>query len=115
VNVDSRAGALEALVQVRLDAPTDHARFGQFLLAESDVVAAWQVVGDIDVVVHLCCADLPALEDTLTRMRVTGGAAGTVTHLVLRRLGATPPTAREGADPLPSQPVATRGGRCRSV
>jgi DNA-binding Lrp family transcriptional regulator len=75
---------LEALVQVELAAATSPARFDGFRRDEPVVRAAWQVVGSTDFVLHLACPDLPALHEAVNRMRRVGGAAETVTHLVLR-------------------------------
>ena len=60
----------------------DH--FEKFLGGEADVVAAWHVVGDVDVVVKVRCQDLTDLENLVDGMRAAGGATGTSVHLILR-------------------------------
>jgi Lrp/AsnC ligand binding domain len=60
----------------------DH--FERFLAGEADVVAAWHVVGDVDVVVNVRCKDLITLENAVDRMRTAGAATGTSVHLILR-------------------------------
>ena len=75
--------SLEALVFVRLPGfGFDH--FERFLAGEADVVAAWHVVGDVDVVVKVRCRDLTDLENLVDGMRAAGGATGTSVHLILR-------------------------------
>ena len=74
---------MEALVFVRLPA-FGFDPFERFLGDEVDVVAAWHVVGDVDVVVNVRCRDLTELENLVDRMRAAGGATGTSVHLILR-------------------------------
>jgi hypothetical protein len=74
---------MEAMVFVRLPG-FGFDQFELFLGNEVDVVAAWHVVGDVDVVVNVGCRDLTDLEKLVDRMRATGGATGTSVHLVLR-------------------------------
>lgn len=59
-------------------------QFERVLGGEADVVAAWHVVGDVDVVVKVRCRDLTDLENLVDRMRAAGGATGTSVHLILR-------------------------------
>jgi DNA-binding Lrp family transcriptional regulator len=70
------------LVFVRLPG-SDRKRFERFLRAEPAVVAAWHVIGDIDLAVHVSCRDLPDLDRLITAMRADGGAVGTATHIVV--------------------------------
>ncbi|MEV0567763.1 Lrp/AsnC ligand binding domain-containing protein [Dactylosporangium sp. NPDC050588] len=63
---------IHALVFVRLDDPSP-ARFERFLGGVDGVVAAWHVIGDIDLAVHVHCADLSAVDRLLTAMRFDGG------------------------------------------
>jgi DNA-binding Lrp family transcriptional regulator len=74
---------MEAMVFVRLPG-FGFDQFERFLGSEVDVVAAWHVVGDVDVVVNVHCRDLTDLEKLVDRMRATGGATGTSVHLILR-------------------------------
>src|SRR5215467_8545832 len=90
---------LEALVFVRLPG-MGFDRFERFLSGEAGVVAAWHVVGDVDLVVRVRCQDLADLEELVDRMRADGAASSTSVHLVLRQanvaathLTATHPTA----------------------
>jgi DNA-binding Lrp family transcriptional regulator len=76
---------LQALVLVRLPG-NDPARFERFLRAEAAITAAWHVVGDIDLVVHIACPDLTDLDRLVTAMRVVGGAIGSITHLVVNEV-----------------------------
>jgi len=82
---------LHALVFVRLPGP-DPSAFRRFLTAEPAVTTGWHVVGDIDLVLHVSCRDLPELDRLVTAMRVRGGATATSTHLVVG-------TTATGADP----------------
>jgi len=95
-----RGEGLEALVFVRLPGlGFDH--FERFLTGESDVLAAWHVVGDVDLVAHVRCADLTAVEALVDRMRADGLATGTSVHLILREssiLRETSLPAASGAD-----------------
>jgi DNA-binding Lrp family transcriptional regulator len=74
---------MEALVFVRLPG-FGFDQFERVLGGEADVVAAWHVVGDVDVVVKVRCRDLTDLENLVDRMRAAGGATGTSVHLILR-------------------------------
>jgi DNA-binding Lrp family transcriptional regulator len=74
---------MEAMVFVRLPG-FGFDQFERFLANELDVVAAWHVVGDVDVVVNVRCRDLTDLEKLVDRMRAAGGATGTSVHLILR-------------------------------
>lgn len=75
--------SMEALVFVRLPG-FGFDQFERVLGGEADVVAAWHVVGDVDVVVKVRCRDLTDLENLVDRMRAAGGATGTSVHLILR-------------------------------
>src|SRR5215475_1617645 len=75
---------LEALVFVRLPG-MGFDRFERFLSGEAGVVAAWHVVGDVDLVVRVRCQDLADLEELVDRMRADGAASSTSVHLVLRQ------------------------------
>jgi hypothetical protein len=77
------APAIEALVCVRTAAGTDPADFAACLAAEPAVAQVWRVAADIDAVVRLACASLAELDAVVARMRHRGGAAQTVTYLVL--------------------------------
>jgi hypothetical protein len=72
----------QALVFVRLPG-AGRARFERFLRREPAVLAAWYVVGEIDLAVQVSWRDLPDLDRLITAMRIEGGALGTVTHLVV--------------------------------
>jgi DNA-binding Lrp family transcriptional regulator len=72
----------QALVFVRLPG-AGRARFERFLRREPAVIAAWYVVGEIDMAVQVSWRDLPDLDRLIDAMRVEGGAVGTVTHLVV--------------------------------
>lgn len=74
---------MEALVFVRLPG-FGFDQFERVLGGEADVVAAWHVVGDVDVVVKVRCRDLSDLENLVDRMRAAGGAIATSVHLILR-------------------------------
>ncbi|MFI6761876.1 hypothetical protein ACIBF5_22315 [Micromonospora sp. NPDC050417] len=77
---------IEALVCVRLAASTDGDRFARHLRDDERVVAAWWVAADIDLMVRLSCASLPELNAAVAALRLRGGAAETITHLLLRPL-----------------------------
>jgi hypothetical protein len=77
------APAIEALVCVRTAAGTAPADFAAYLCTEPAVVQLWRVAADIDAVVRLACASLADLDAVVARMRHHGGAAQTVTYLVL--------------------------------
>lgn len=72
----------QALVFVRLPG-AGRARFERFLRREPAVIAAWYVVGEIDLAVQVSWRNLPDLDRLVTAMRIEGGALGTVTHLVV--------------------------------
>ncbi|MEV4136742.1 Lrp/AsnC ligand binding domain-containing protein [Dactylosporangium sp. NPDC049742] len=80
---------LQALVFVRLADPTP-VPFERFLSGTDGVVAAWHVIGDVDLAVQVHCPDLVALDRLLTRMRTEGGAVSTTTHLVVRQADLAP-------------------------
>jgi DNA-binding Lrp family transcriptional regulator len=106
------AHPLQALVLVRLPGH-DPARFERFLRAELAVTAAWHVVGDIDLVVHLSCRDLPDLDRLVTAMRTEGGAIGSITHLVVGEMN-LPGSASELREPAAAPRAnnfAIAGGR----
>ncbi|MEV4517468.1 Lrp/AsnC ligand binding domain-containing protein [Dactylosporangium sp. NPDC049525] len=86
---DSNPGPLQALVFVRLSDPSP-VPFERFLSGTEGVVAAWHVIGDIDLAVQVHCPDLVALDQLLTAMRTEGGAVSTTTHLVVRQADLTP-------------------------
>jgi DNA-binding Lrp family transcriptional regulator len=86
---DSNPDPLQALVFVRLGDPSP-ARFERFLSGTDGVVAAWHVIGDIDLAVQVHCPDLISLDQLLTAMRIDGGAVSTTTHLVVRQADLTP-------------------------
>ena len=77
---------IEALVCVRLAGPTDGDLFARHLRTDHRVVAAWWVAADIDLMVRLSCANLPELNAAVADLRLRGGAAETITHLLLRPL-----------------------------
>lgn len=73
--------ALDALVFVCVPS-AGLVEFEAFLRGDTSVIAAWHVVGEIDLVVHIRCDDLAGLEQAVARMRV--GGATTSLHLVMR-------------------------------
>ncbi|GAA5198704.1 hypothetical protein GCM10023322_72690 [Rugosimonospora acidiphila] len=77
------APAIEALVCVRTADTTDPEQFAAYLRTELAVAEVWRVAADIDAVVRLSCASLADLNAVVARMRHRGGAAHTVTYLVL--------------------------------
>ncbi|WP_327001074.1 Lrp/AsnC ligand binding domain-containing protein [Dactylosporangium sp. NBC_01737] len=86
---------LQALVFVRLGDPSP-VRFERFLGGAAGIVAAWHIVGDVDLAVQVRCPDLAALDRLLTAMR-TGGAVATSTHLVVRQASLTSVSFQEPA------------------
>ncbi|MFC6016048.1 Lrp/AsnC family transcriptional regulator [Plantactinospora solaniradicis] len=100
-NEPESLSAVQALVFVRLPGP-DRAGFRRFLTGEPSVRAAWQVVGDIDLVLHVSCRDLPELDRLITTMRIRGGASATSTHLVIGAAGQRP------TEPLPVRARSTK-------
>jgi hypothetical protein len=108
------ANPLQALVLVRLSG-RDPARFERFVRAEVAVTAAWHVVGDIDLVVHVSCLDLSDLHRVVTAMRTEGGAVGSVTHLVVNTVDLSRPV--NGSREMPARlytkdlAIAGRQGR----
>jgi Lrp/AsnC ligand binding domain len=89
---DDATTGYEALVCIRTGPTTSPERFVAYLADEPTVVQLWRVAADIDVVVRINCPNLAALEAVVARMRHSGGAEHTVTHLVL---SADTPVARE--------------------
>jgi DNA-binding Lrp family transcriptional regulator len=79
------AGALGALVRVRLAPGTEPAGFEARLRAAAGVAEAWRLAGDCDFEVRLSCPSLAALDAAVTRLREAGGI--TSTTLVLHRVG----------------------------
>jgi Lrp/AsnC ligand binding domain len=78
------AGALEALVRVRLVGGTEHEPFEKLLRTEGAVVDAWRLAGDCDYEVRLTCPTLAALDAAVAELRIAGGH--TATTLVLHRV-----------------------------
>ncbi|MBE1491338.1 Lrp/AsnC ligand binding domain-containing protein [Plantactinospora soyae] len=111
-NEPESLSVVQALVFVRLPGP-DRAGFRRFLTGEPSVRAAWQVVGDIDLVLHVSCQDLPELDRLITTMRIRGGASATSTHLVIGTAEQHP------GEPLPVEARSTKQsgtvGRRRSA
>ncbi|MFC4047195.1 Lrp/AsnC ligand binding domain-containing protein [Dactylosporangium siamense] len=101
----TRNDPLQALVFVRLADPSP-VPFERFLSDTDGVVAAWHVIGDIDLAVQVRCPDLIALDRLLTAMRTDGGAVSTTTHLVVRQADLTPAPDLP-CPPLPWHPSAT--------
>jgi hypothetical protein len=83
VAVGTIAVGIEALVCVRTAARTDPAQFAAYLRTEPAVAQVWRVAADIDAVVRIACLSLVDLDAVVARMRHYGGAAQTVTYLVL--------------------------------
>jgi DNA-binding Lrp family transcriptional regulator len=79
------AGALAALVRVRLAPGVGPADFEARLRAQAGVAEAWRLAGDCDFEVLLSCPSLAALDAAVTRLREAGGS--TSTTLVLHRVG----------------------------
>jgi DNA-binding Lrp family transcriptional regulator len=102
---DSNPDPLQALVFVRLSDPSP-VPFERFLSAADGVVAAWHVIGDIDLAVQVHCPDLVALDRLITAMRTEGGAVSTSTHLVVRQADLTPAPELH-YPPLPWHPSGT--------
>ncbi|MFC5006308.1 Lrp/AsnC ligand binding domain-containing protein [Dactylosporangium cerinum] len=101
----TRNDPLQALVFVRLGDPSP-VPFERFLSGTDGVVAAWHVIGDIDLAVQVHCPDLIALDRLLTAMRTDGGAVSTTTHLVVRQADLTPAPDLP-CPPLPWHPAGT--------
>jgi DNA-binding Lrp family transcriptional regulator len=78
------AGALEALVRVRLVGGTEHEPFEKHLRDDPAVVDAWRLAGDCDYEVRLTCRSLADLDNALGELRDAGGH--TSTTLVLHRV-----------------------------
>jgi hypothetical protein len=78
----------EALVCVRTGPGTSPEEFAAYLRAEPAVAQVWRVAADIDAVVRVACPSLAELDAVVARMRHVGGAAQTVTYLVLPPGGA---------------------------
>ncbi|MGX7673734.1 Lrp/AsnC ligand binding domain-containing protein [Plantactinospora sp. DSM 117369] len=85
----SEGPPLQALVLVRLPGCALD-RFERFLRTQSGVTAGWHVVGDIDLVVHVCCPALIDLDRLVTAMR-TEGAISSITHLVIGEIDLAEP------------------------
>ena len=82
--VAGTAGALDALVRVRMTAGVDPDCFEACLRAEAGIAEAWRLAGDCDFEVRLSCRSLADLDTMVAQLRGAGGITSTI--LVLRRV-----------------------------
>ncbi|MTD14457.1 AsnC family transcriptional regulator [Nakamurella sp. YIM 132087] len=77
---------LQAFVAVTYTGNTSPDRIRRILEPVTEVVAAYTVSGDADVLVHLRAADMAEFERALERLRSADGVARTESRLVLSTL-----------------------------
>lgn len=80
----ANAGAVDALVRVRMTAGVDPDCFESRLRAEAGIAEAWRLAGDCDFEVRLSCWGLADLDAMVARLRDAGGITSTI--LVLHRV-----------------------------
>ena len=78
------AGAVDALVRVRMTVGVDPDCFESRLRAEAGIVEAWRLAGVCDFEVRLSCRGLADLDAMVTQLRDEGGIPSTI--LVLHRV-----------------------------
>jgi DNA-binding Lrp family transcriptional regulator len=78
------AGALHALVRVRMTNGVDPDCFEARLRTEAGIAEAWRLAGDSDFEVRLSCRSLADLDAAVAKLRHAGGITSTI--LVLHRV-----------------------------
>ena len=77
---------VQAFVAVTYQGNTSPDRIREALLPVAEVVAAYTVSGDADVLVHLRASDMAHFEQALERLRATDAVARTESTIVLTTL-----------------------------